>query len=57
MKKGEKYKLNKLLKKKKIKTIYKNGQKNIIKFDDIEIEEYIFHQHESPIPINNIDIN
>ena len=29
----------------------------IIKIDDTEIEEYKFHQHKSPISINNIDIN
>ena len=26
-------------------------------FDDIEIEEYKFHQHKSPISLNKIDIN
>ena len=26
-------------------------------FNDIEIEEYQFHQHKSPISINNIDVN
>ena len=31
--------------------------KNIIKFDGPEIEEYEFHQYKSPISINNIDIN
>ena len=31
--------------------------KKIIKFDDTETEEYEFHQHKSPISINNIDIN
>ena len=31
--------------------------KKIIKFDDTEIEEYEFHQYESPISTNNIDIN
>ena len=31
--------------------------KNIIKFDDTEIEEYKFHQYESPILIKDIDIN
>ena len=31
--------------------------KKIIKFDNTEIEEYEFHQHKSPIPINHIDIN
>ena len=25
--------------------------------NDIEIEEYQFHQHKSPISINNIDVN
>ena len=29
----------------------------ITKFDDTEIQEYKFHQCESPISINNIDIN
>ena len=29
----------------------------ITKFDDTEIQEYKFHQYESPISINNIDIN
>ena len=29
----------------------------IIKFDDTEIEEYEFHQHKSPISINNIGID
>ena len=31
--------------------------KKIIKFDGNEIEEYKFHQHRSPILINDIDIN
>ena len=31
--------------------------KNIIKFDDTEIEEYKFHQYKSPILIKDIDIN
>ena len=31
--------------------------KKIIKFEDTEIEEYILHQNENPILINNIDIN
>ena len=31
--------------------------KNIIKLDDAEIEEYEFYQYKSPILINNIDIN
>ena len=29
----------------------------VIKYDDTEIEEYKFHQHKSPISINDIDIN
>ena len=28
-----------------------------IKFDDIDIEEYRFYQYESPVLMNNIDIN
>ena len=32
-------------------------EKTIIKFGDIEIEKLKFHQHKSPISINNIDIN
>ena len=31
--------------------------KKIIKFDDTEIEEYVFHQYKSPTSINDIDIN
>ena len=31
--------------------------KKIIKFGDCEIEEYEFHQHESPISKNDIDTN
>ena len=31
--------------------------KKIIKFDDTEIEEYTFYRHNSPISINEIDIN
>ena len=31
--------------------------KTIIKFGDIEIKKQKFHQHKSPILINNIDIN
>ena len=31
--------------------------KNIIKFDETEIEEYEFHQYKNPILIINIDIN
>ena len=29
----------------------------IIKFDDIEIDEHKFYQYNSPISINEIDIN
>ena len=32
-------------------------KKKIIKFDDTEIEEYIFHQNKNSISIKNIDIN
>ena len=31
--------------------------KKNIKFGDTEIEKHKFHQHKSPISINNIDIN
>ena len=31
--------------------------KKIAKFDDTEIEKYNFQKHESPISIDNIDIN
>ena len=31
--------------------------KNIIKFDNTEIEEHKFHQNKSPISINSLDIN
>ena len=31
--------------------------KNIVKFDETEIEEFKFHQYKSPILINDIDIN
>ena len=31
--------------------------KNIVKFDDTEIEKYKFHQYKSPILIKDIDIN
>ena len=31
--------------------------KNSLKFDDPEVEIYKFHQHKSPIWIDNIDIN
>ena len=50
MKKVENYKL-----KKKLKPCIKMDKK-IIKFDDTEIEEYEFYQHESPISINDIDV-
>ena len=29
--------------------------KKIIKFDDIEIEKYKFHQYKRPVSIDNID--
>ena len=32
-------------------------KKKLLKFDDIEIQEYKFHQYKSLISINNIDIN
>ena len=54
MKKVEKLWIKKIVK--KVKTIYKNGWK-IIKFDEIEIERYKFHQHKIPILTNDIDIN
>ena len=31
--------------------------KKAIKFGDTEIEKHEFHQHKTPILINNIDIN
>ena len=31
--------------------------KKVIKFDDTEIEEYEFHQNESSVLINDIDID
>ena len=31
--------------------------KQIIKFDDTEIEKYKFHQYKSPISIGNIDVH
>ena len=31
--------------------------KKNIKFDDIEIEKYKFHQHKSPCLIDSVDIN
>ena len=54
MKKVENYKLKKI--KKKLKP-YTKMDKNIIKFDDTEIEEYKFHQNKSPILIIDIDVN
>ena len=41
---------------KDLKPYIKISQK-IIKFDDIKIEEYEFHQHENPISINDVDID
>ena len=31
--------------------------KEIIKFDDTEIEKHKFHQHKNPILIDHVDIN
>ena len=31
--------------------------KNIVKFEETEIEEFKFHHYKSPILINDIDIN
>ena len=50
----ENYKLKKILKNWKP---YTKMDKKIIKFDGNETEEYKFHQHRSPILINDIDIN
>ena len=50
MVKAENYKLKNL--KPNIKT-----DEKFFKFDDAEIEKYKFHQHKSPISIDNIDIN
>ena len=41
---------------KKIKPYIKIN-KNILKFDDNEIEEYIFYQNKSSILINDVGIN
>ena len=41
---------------KKIKP-YMKMDKKIVKVDDTEIQEYKFHRHNSPISINDIDIN
>ena len=54
MKKVETYKLKKLWR--KLKPHIKMDNK-IIKFDDIEIDEHKFYQYNSPISINEIDIN
>ena len=32
-------------------------EKKIVKFGDLEIEKQTFHQHKTPILIENIDIN
>ena len=32
-------------------------EKTVIKFGDIEIEKYKFHQYKRPVSIKNIDIN
>ena len=53
-KKVESYELKQIYK--KLKSCIKID-KNIIKFDDTEIKEYKFHQIESPLSINDIDIN
>ena len=37
--------------------VYIKLDKKIIKFGDTEIERHNFHLHNSPILINNIDIN
>ena len=42
--------------KKTLETYIKRDNK-IIKFDDAEIEKYKFYQHETPILIENADIN
>ena len=54
MKNAEIYKLKELW---KILKPYIKMDKQIIKFDDTEIEEYKFYQNRSPILINNIGIN
>ena len=41
----------------KIFKAYIKIDKKIIKFSDTQIEKHKFHQHKSPILINNIDIN
>ena len=44
-----------------MKTIYLEPyiimDKTIIKFDDAQIEEYLFHQHKNTLSMNNVDIN
>lgn len=37
--------------------VYTKTDKKIIKFVDTEIEKQKFHQHKSPVLINNIDAN
>ena len=41
---------------KKLKQYIKMDKK-IIKFDDTEVEEFEFHEHKSPILINDINID
>ena len=44
-----------------MKTVYLEPyiimDKTIIKFDDTQIEEYLFHQHKNALSMNNVDIN
>ena len=54
MKKVENYKLEKLWKNLKL---YVTIDKEIVKFVGTEIEKYKFHQHKSPILIDDIDIS
>ena len=35
----------------------KKQKKNLIRFDDAEIQEYELHQYKSPISMKNTDIN
>ena len=37
--------------------VYIKIDKAVIKFGDIEIEKHKFHEHKSPISIENVDIN
>ena len=55
--KFKKYKIIKLKKYVKKLKSYKKINENIVKFDDIEIEECEFCQHKNPILINDIDVN